>query len=175
MIFPEKQNNVNNPNVSAFENHAYVVIGPRNVGKTYYMLKTLKKIGNQRPIHIKNRSPSQKPNFTRSDEIEPIDKYKGSVVIFDDILRARNSSQINDFYTRGRHENLEAFCISQSYFGLPRQSFRNNCDRLVLFKRTLRDVKSLYYVIGAYDMKYDEFKEMFQKAWIERYIYLYID
>ena len=27
-------NNDNNRNVSAFENHAYVVVGPRNVGKT---------------------------------------------------------------------------------------------------------------------------------------------
>ena len=28
-------NNDNNPNVSTYENHAYVVIGPGNVGKTY--------------------------------------------------------------------------------------------------------------------------------------------
>ena len=33
----------NNPNVSAHENHAYIVIGTRNVGKTFYMLKKLKK------------------------------------------------------------------------------------------------------------------------------------
>ena len=32
-------NNDNNPNVSTYEKHAYVVIGPRDVGKTYYMLK----------------------------------------------------------------------------------------------------------------------------------------
>ena len=29
--------------------------------------------------------------------------------------------------------------------------------------------------IGAYDMKYDEFKEMCLKAWSERYNYLYFD
>ena len=34
-----------NDNVSKNENHAYVVIGPRNVGKTHYMLKMFKKIG----------------------------------------------------------------------------------------------------------------------------------
>ena len=34
-------NKNNNPNVSTHENHAYVVIGPRNVGKTYYMLRML--------------------------------------------------------------------------------------------------------------------------------------
>ena len=30
-----KNNNGNNPGVSAYENHRYVVIGPINVGKTY--------------------------------------------------------------------------------------------------------------------------------------------
>ena len=91
------------------------------------------------------------------------------------MLGAQNSSQIIDSYTRGRHEDLEVYYTSQSYFALPRQSIRNNCDRLILFKRTLRDVQSMYYDIGAYDMKYDEFKEMCHKAWDERYNYLFID
>ena len=50
--------NENNPNATTYENHAYVVIGPRNVGKNYYMLKILSKIGNKRPIHIITRSPN---------------------------------------------------------------------------------------------------------------------
>ena len=45
-------NNNNNPNVSTYENHAYVVIRPRNVGKTYCMLKKLEKYGNETPIHL---------------------------------------------------------------------------------------------------------------------------
>ena len=57
-----------------------------------------------------------------------MDEYKGSVVIFDDMLGARNSSQLGDFFTRERHENLDVHCISQSYFGLPRQSIRKNSD-----------------------------------------------
>ena len=40
------------------ENHAYVVICLRNVGKTYYMLKLLEQIGNKKPIHIITRSPN---------------------------------------------------------------------------------------------------------------------
>ena len=120
----DKINN-NNDNVSTYENHANVVIGPRNVGKTYNMLKILEKIGNKRPIHIITRSPSQYPNCKTSNEIKPINKYKGSVVIFDDMLGARKSSQIDQFFTRGRHENLDVYFISQSYFALPRQSIRN--------------------------------------------------
>ena len=168
-----KINKINN--VSTYENRANVIIGPRNVGKTFYMLKILEKIGNQRPIHIITRSPNQYPNYKTSTDIKPINKYKGSVVIFDDMLWAKNSSQIDEFFTRGRHEDLDVYYISQSYFALPRQSIRNNSDRLILFKQTLRDVQSMYYDIGAYDMKYDEFKEMCYKAWDERFNYLCID
>ena len=60
-------------------------------------------------------------------------KYKGSVVNFDAILGARNSSQIDEFFTRGRHEDSDVYYFSQSYFGLPKQSIRNNSDRLILF------------------------------------------
>ena len=170
--------NVNNPNnniVSKFENHRHVIIGPSNVGKTYYMLKVLEKIGNKRPIHIITRSPNQYPNHKTSNEIKPINKYKGSIVIFDDMLGAKNSSQIDEFFTRGRHEDLDVYYISQSYFALPRQSIRNNSDRLILFKQTLRDVQSMYHDIGAFDMIYDEFKEMCRVAWSEKFNYLCID
>ena len=59
----------------------------------------------------------------------------------------------------GRHEVLDVYYISQGYFALPRQSIRNNSDRLTLFKQTLRDVQKMYHDIGAFDMIYDEFKE----------------
>ena len=171
----ENVNNNNNDNVSSYEIRANVIIGPRNVGKTYYMLKMLGKIGSKRPIHIITRSPNQYPNYKTSNEIKPINKYKGSVVIFDDMLGAKNCSQIDEFFTRGRHEDLDVYYISQSYFGLPRQSIRNNSDRLILFKQTLRDVQSMYHDIGAFIMIYDEFKEMCRVAWSEKFNYLCID
>ena len=33
----------------------------------------------------------------------------------------------------------------------------------------------MYYDIGAYDMNYDEFKQMCQKSWSERFNYLCTD
>ena len=137
------------------------------------MPKVLEKIGNKRPIHIITRSPNHYPNYRTSTEIKQINKYKGSVVIFDDNLGARNSSQIDECFTRGRHEALDVYFISRSYFSSP--SIRKNSDKLILFKQTLRDVQSMYYDIGAYDMKYDEFKKMCHKAWSERLNYLCID
>ena len=174
IILPEKQKH-NNNNVSTFENHAYVVIEPRDVGKTFYMLEVLQKIGNKRPIHVITRSPIQYPNYKTNTENKPINKYKGAVVLFDDMLGVRNCSQIDEYFTRGRHEDLDVYYISQSYFALPRQSIRNNIDRLKLFKQTLRDVQSMYHDIGAFDMRYGEFKEKCRVAWSEKFNYLCID
>ena len=67
-------NNNNNDIVSTYENHRHVIIGPSNVGKTYYMLKILEKIDNQRPIHIITRSPNQYPNYKTITEIKPKNK-----------------------------------------------------------------------------------------------------
>ena len=84
------------------------------VNKTYYMLKMLENIVNERPIQIITRSPNQYPNYKTSNEIKSKDKYKISVVMFDDMLRARNGSRIDEFYTRGRHGNLSISYIGQS-------------------------------------------------------------
>ena len=70
---------------------------------------------------------------------------------------------------------IKMFIILVSYFGLPRQSIRNNSDRLILFKQTLRDVEIMYKGIGGYDMNYGEYKEMCRRAWSEKFIYLCID
>ena len=109
----QKNNNNkdNNPNVFTYENHRHVIIGTSNVGKTFYMLKVLEKIGNKRPIHIITRSPNQYPNYETSNEIKPINKHKGSVVVFDDMLGAKNSSQVDEFFTRGRYEDLDVYYI----------------------------------------------------------------
>ena len=97
----------------------------------------------QRPTHIKTRPPNQNPNFKTSIENKPANKYKCSVAVFDDILGARNSSQRDEFYTRGRHEDLSVFYVSQSYFGLPR-SIRNNSDRILIFKQNSREYSFNY-------------------------------
>ena len=59
--------------------------------------------------------------------------------------------------------------------GLPRQSNRINSDITILLKHTLRDVQCMYYDIGTYDMKYNEFAEMCHKACSEKLNYLFID
>ena len=91
------------------------------------------------------------------------------------MLGARNSSQMDELYTRGKNEEINLYYISQSNFGSPRQSIRNNSDSIKLFKQTLTHVESMYKGIGGYDMIYFQFREMCRKAWSEEFNYLCID
>ena len=82
------------------------------------------------------------------------------------MLGARNSSQIDEFFTRERErlEILDVYYISSSYYGLTRPCIRDNSDRIILLKLTIKDVHCMYRDIGGYDMKIDEFKEKCRKA-----------
>ena len=103
------------------------------------MLKILEKIGNKRPLDILTRSHNQYRSYKTSTDNKPI-KIKKISCFFDDMLGTRNKSQIDESFTRGRHEDLTVYYLSQSYFSLPRQRIRNNSDRTKLFKQTLGDV-----------------------------------
>ena len=72
-IIPEKQKNDNNIGNSAYDCLSHIIVGPRNVGKTYYMLTVLEKVGKKRPVHIITRSPNQYSVYKTSNEIKPID------------------------------------------------------------------------------------------------------
>ena len=107
IFVPEKQNNDKNARVSANENHCHVFIGSSNLGKTYYNLKIPGKLGNKLPTHIKTRSSKYYSNFRTTTESKPINFSKESVMIFDDVLVIQNSSYLEEFFTRGRHEILD--------------------------------------------------------------------
>ena len=91
------------------------------------------------------------------------------------MLGARNSSQIDECFTRGRLKDLDVYHNSQIFSGLPRQSIRNNSDIIILLKQTFRDIESMYRDIGGYDTKHDEFEKICRKAWSDKFIYLCFD
>ena len=72
-------NKDNNPDVPTYENHRHFIIDTSNVGKTYYMLKKLEKIGNQIPIHIIARSPKQNPSFKKVIKLNQYINTKGQL------------------------------------------------------------------------------------------------
>ena len=72
----------------------------------------------QEPIFIITKSLNQYPNIKAqtSDEIQPLEHYENSTVVFDDMLLSKQESTIDLFFTRGRHNNIDFYFVSQSYF-----------------------------------------------------------
>ena len=161
-------------------NNRSLLVGPSFSGKTYLMLKILSRIPD-RDIYIITKSPPEQYSNSKikikeiSDEIKRLNEYENGIVVFDDILGSSNSRFIDQFFIRGRHNNLDIYYLSQSYFDLPKRTIRNNSNKIILFNQTLKDIEHIYRDVAGYDMNYDEFKELCRKSWDEDYNYLCID
>ena len=104
------------------KNNQTFIIGFSKCGKTYRMNHIL--IQKQQPIFIFTKSLNQYPNTKAetSDEIHPLEHYENSTVVFDNMLLSKQESNIDLFFTRGRHSNIDIYYISQSYFHLPKNT-----------------------------------------------------
>ena len=144
------------------------------------MLKILSRILN-RDIYIITKSPPEQYTNSKmkikeiSDEIKTLNEYKNGIILFDDILGSSNSRFIDQFFIRGRHNDLDIYYLSQSYFDLPKRTIRNNSNNIILFNQTLKEIEHIYRDVAGYDMNYDEFQELCRKSWEDDYNYLCID
>ena len=161
-------------------NNRTLLVGPSFSGKTYLMLKILSRISD-RDIYIITKSPLEQYTNSKikikeiNDESKPLNEYENGIIVFDDILGSSNSRFIDQFFIRGRHNNLDIYYLSQSYFDLPKRTIGNNSNKIILFNQTLKDTEHIYRDVAGYDMNYDEFIDLCRKSWEEDYNYLYID
>ena len=87
----------------------------------------MKSIGHQKqePVSINTKSLNRYPIIQpqKSDEIQPIEIYDISTVVLDDMLLSKQANNIDLFFRRGRHCNIDINCIFQSYFQLPKMQY----------------------------------------------------
>ena len=144
------------------------------------MLKILSRISD-RDIYIITKSPPEQYTNSKikikeiNDEIKPLNEYENGIIVFDDILRSSNSKFLEQFFIRGRHNNLKIYYLSQSCFDLPKRTIRNNSNKIILFNQTSKDIEHIYRDVAGYDLNYDEFKDLCRKSWENDYNYLCID
>ena len=152
-----------------------LIKGSSNCGKTYLRNHIL--LQKQEPIFIITKSINQYTNIKAqtSDEIQPLNEYENSVVVFDDMLLSKQESNIDLFFTRWHHNNIDIYYISQSYFHLPKNTIRINSNIIILIKQTLRDIILLFHDIAGLDMNLEEWKQLCRKAWENDYDFLQID
>ena len=85
-----------------------------------------------RQIRIIMRSSEQYKNIQLEDvsveedlEDTIIQDFQTCCFVFDDMLNS-NQKLIDPFFTRGRHNDVDVYYLSQSYFDLPKRTIRNN-------------------------------------------------
>ena len=95
------------------------MVGSSFAVKTYLMLKILSRIPN-RDIFIITKSPPEQYANSKikikeiSDEIKPLNEYEIGIIVFDHILGSSNSRDVDQYFIRGRHNNLDIHFLSQS-------------------------------------------------------------
>ena len=156
-------------------NNRSLIIGFSNCGKTYLTNHILHQ--RKEPIFLITKSLNQYSNIKAqiSDEIELLEHHENNTVVFGDMLLSKQESNIDLFLTRGCHNNIDFYYISQSYFHLPKNTIRNNSNIIILFKQTRRDVILLFHDITGLDINLVECKQLCPKAWKNDYDYLQID
>ena len=87
-------------------------------------------------------------------------------------MGSTNSRYIDQFSIRVRHNNLDVYYLSQSYFNLPEKTIRINSNKILLLNQTIKDIENIYREIGGYDTSYEDFKQLCSKSWEKEYSYL---
>ena len=105
-------------------------------------------------------------------EITPNDVEPHSIVIFDDVT---NNNNISQFFTMGRHRNLNCFFLCQSYSKIPKQLIRDNANFIILFKQDDGNLKHVFNNHVGGDLTFKEFKNMCAECWREDYGFMLID
>jgi len=159
-----------------------IVVGPSGCGKTNLLLNLLLKKGylNFDRLHLYSKSLEQsKYQFLRewaealgeaagkevasfhsnSDdiiEVEALDPKERSIMIFDDVLDAKQGP-IEKYFTRGRHGGADSFYLTQDYYRIPKQGIRSNVNFLILFDLGDKDMRAIHDTFVRRDMPLREF------------------
>ena len=89
------------------------IIGRSGCGKTLKMLSLLKD-KNPDDVYIICKTDNQYPPecHNQSSEILPLEDYGNKTIVFDDMLGSKGAKDIDAFFNRGQHQNLDIYYIS---------------------------------------------------------------
>ena len=124
------------------------------------------------------RNGKIKANFYSDCRMLPdpadLDDKEKNLLVLDDCFLG-NQSKAEAYYTRGRHNNVDTFYISQNYFRLPRQTIRENVNFIILFSQDDKNLNHIFADHCADDMTIDQFKKFCRDVWINRHNFVTID
>lgn len=170
-----------------------LIVGPSNCGKTNVMLTLLEHPNGVKfeNVYLYSKSLYQ-PKYlyleelfkpikgigyfsysTGEDIIAPSEAKPNSVFIFDDVAGDKQNV-IRDYFSMGRHNNIECFYLSQTYAKIPKHLIRDNANVIIIFKQDDLNLKHVYTDHVGTDMSFEDFKSICSHCWRKQYDFLSI-
>lgn len=104
-------------------------------------------------------------SYKESEEVpHPGDVKPRSIMIFDDIACGKQDN-IKNYFSMGRHNNVDTFYVCQTYSFVPKQLVRDNANLIVIFKQDFRNLRHIYNDHVNSDMPYNTFQDMCLQVW----------
>ena len=128
------------------------VVGPSGSGKTGWLLNliylfsqgkgtwssiTIITANDNEPLYKYLRKKDDQikivEGLQNTPKLDSFDKKENHLVVWDDMVLAKDLSVVCNYYIRARKQNVSCIFISQSYYHIPLM-IRKNCNYLVLLK-----------------------------------------
>ncbi|KYN10388.1 hypothetical protein ALC57_17481 [Trachymyrmex cornetzi] len=171
-----------------------IICGPSNCGKTNVLISLLESPNGVRfeNVYVYSKSLRQ-PKYqylenlfksideidyftfsNNSDVVAPSEARPNSIFIFDDVACDKQDA-VRDYFSMGRHANVDCFYLCQTYARIPKHLIRDNANLLILFKQDGTNLKHVYNDHVNTDMSYDEFYALCRDCWQQKYGFVVID
>jgi GTPase SAR1 family protein len=162
-----------------------LLVGPSNCGKTNTMISLIEHSNGLRfeNVYVYSKSlfqpkyqylenllkPIKDMNYFAFNDLEsnipPPSKAKSnSIFIFDDVA-CDKQNLMREYFSMGRHKNIDCFYLCQTYSRIPKQLIGDNANLLILFKQDNLNLRHIY----------EDFKEICSLCWKNCYDFLVID
>lgn len=171
-----------------------IICGPSNCGKTNTMISLLL---HENGLKFQNLYLYSKTNFQPkyrflrevmmrvpqikfyefndgNNVIAPSEALNNSVFIFDDVA-CENQINIRNYFSMGRHKQIDCFYLSQTYSKIPKQLLRDNANFLIIFKQDDVNLKHIYEEQISSDMTWNQFKNICKKVWSKPFNFVSIN
>jgi len=107
-------------------------------------------------------------------QLDKMDKAVNHLVCIDDMVLAKDQSQIENYYIRARKLNCSVIYLSQSYYRIPKV-IRNNCSYMVILKLSgQREVNMILSEFGLGVSK-EQLVHLYETATAEKFSPLLLD
>tara|TARA_R110002167_G_scaffold356291_2_gene571000 strand:+ start:1597 stop:2328 length:732 start_codon:yes stop_codon:yes gene_type:complete len=167
------------PSGSGKTNFLVNLISMFSAGRGTFATMTIITRNKDEPLYkwIEKKSDGQitiKEGLSNTPVLDKMDKDNNHLVVWDDLVLAKDLSMVENYYIRARKMNCSVIFISQSFFKIPK-IIRNNCSYMVLLKLSgNREVNMILSEFGLGITK-DELLALYKYATAEKFSPLVID